>query len=490
LRFAELLPDRRAAIPPDLADRELLGLTADSRRVAEGFLFAALPGHRLDGRSFIGEAIGRGAIGVLALPGTRLPEHDRPVALIESEEPRRLLAQLAARLYQPHPRIVTAVTGTNGKTSTVTFARQIWAGLGTPAASLGTLGLQPPRADAPASLTTPDPVELARCLAGLAADGVEAVALEASSHGLDQYRLDGLTLSAAAFTNLSRDHLDYHGSMEAYFSAKARLFAELLPAGGTAVLNADVPEYAPLAEMARGRGQRLLGYGRAGGELRLQGLRAEPAGLSLALSLLGLEASVRLPVAGTFQAANLLAAIGLVLADRDVTPAAVLDVLPRLSGVPGRVERVGRSRRGGEVYVDYAHTPDALATVLAALRPHATGRLVVAFGAGGDRDPGKRPLMGQAATAGADLVIVTDDNPRSEDPAAIRAAVMAGAPGAREIGDRREAIVAAIGLLGAGDLLVIAGKGHEQGQIVGARVLPFDDRVVAREALQADGGAA
>ncbi len=483
MRLAELLTeDERRAMGSTAERLEITGLTADSRKVEAGYLFAALPGARADGRDFIDQAVGRGAVAVLAPQGTELKRGEAPVLLIHDAEPRRRLAQMAAKVYKRQPRETVAVTGTNGKTSVTVFVRQIWERLGRRAASLGTLGLVPPRPDAPAALTTPDPVELHRCLDALAEAGVDALAMEASSHGLDQYRLDGVRLAAAAFTNLSRDHLDYHGSMAAYLAAKTRLFGELLPADGTAVLNADAPEFAELRALCARRGQRVLSYGRAGTELRLVELAARPAGLDLTLELLGQRHRVSLRLAGAFQAHNLLAAAGLVLAG-GADPAAVAAVLPELSGVPGRVEPVGATPAGGEVYVDYAHTPDALAVVLQALRPHVRGKLWVVFGAGGDRDPGKRPLMGASAARHADAVVVTDDNPRSEDPAAIRAEILPACPGATEIGDRRAAIHFALARLDAGDVLVIAGKGHETGQIVGDTVLPFDDREVARAAI-------
>lgn len=461
---------------------EITGLTADSRRVEAGFLFAALPGAQADGRDFIDQAVAKGAVAVLVPSGTEIKRYDPPVLLIQDSEPRRRLALMAAALYKRQPREIVAVTGTNGKTSVAVFVRQIWERLGRKAASLGTLGLTPPRSDAPAALTTPDPVDLHRCLAALADDGIDALAMEASSHGLDQYRLDGVRLSAAAFTNLSRDHLDYHGSMEAYLAAKARLFTALLPADGIAVINADIPEFDHLHGLCAARGQGILTYGRKGRELRLLDLTARPTGLGLQLQVNGETYDVSLRLAGAFQAHNLLAAIGLVLAG-GAEPDAVLTTLPHLTGVPGRVEPVGATPAGGHVYVDYAHTPDALAVVLQAMRPHATGRLSVVFGAGGDRDPGKRPLMGTAAAAHADMAVVTDDNPRSEDPAAIRAQILQACPGATEVGDRRAAIEFALARLDAGDVLVIAGKGHESGQIVGDRVLPFDDRDVARTAI-------
>jgi len=466
-----------------LAEVEISGLTADSRQVAAGYLFAALPGSQADGRDFIPQALEKGAAAVLAPKGTTLPAGAPAVALITDANPRRRLALLAARFYQRQPATAAAVTGTNGKTSVASFTSQIWRALGHEAASLGTLGLQPPRADAPASLTTPDPVELHRCLASLARDRVDHVVLEASSHGLDQFRLDGIRVGAAAFTNLTRDHLDYHGSMEAYLAAKMRLFAELLQPDGTAVVNLDDPAGAQVAEVCRARGLKILTYGKAVSDLQLLEQTPTATGQDLALKLLGREMNLSLGVAGAFQAGNVLAALGLVLAGgEDLDRAAA--TLSGLEGVPGRVELVGETAAGGHVYVDYAHTPDALETVLHALRPHTRNRLAVIIGCGGDRDRGKRPQMGAIAVRLADKAYITDDNPRSEDPAAIRREMLAAAPEAEEIGDRGAAIATAVAALGSGDVLVIAGKGHEAGQIVGGQVLPFDDRDVARTAIQ------
>ncbi len=462
-------------------DIEITGLTADSRRVAPGHLFAALPGQQADGRDFIPQAVERGAAAILAPEGSRLPAQAQ-VPLIVDPNPRRALARMAARFYVRQPRFVAAVTGTNGKTSVASFTRQLWGALGERAASLGTLGLEPPRVDAPAALTTPDPVELQRCLAALAADGFDHLCMEASSHGLHQYRLDGVRITAAAFTNLSRDHLDYHGDMDAYLAAKMRLFTELLDPAGTAVLNADLPIFEQQRKACAGRGLRVLSYGVAESDLRL--LVQEPTvdGQRLVIDVMGRSRRVEVPIVGTFQGQNLLAALGLVVAS-GADPLAAVEAMGRLRGVPGRLEPVGRTPSGGAVFVDYAHTPDALKTVLEAVRPHAAGRLVVVFGCGGDRDRGKRPLMGAIAARLAERAIVTDDNPRSEDPAAIRAEVLAGAPHLEEIGDRARAIAEATADLGAGEVLVIAGKGHEIGQIVGDKVLPFDDREVARGVL-------
>lgn len=468
---------------------EITGLAADSRAVAPGALFAALPGSRADGAAFIPDAVRRGAVAVLAPPGAPLPAGCESAILVTDPEPRRRLALMAARFYGAQPRTVVAVTGTNGKTSTVRFLRQIWTRLGHRAASLGTLGLDSPDvapaepADAGPALTTVDPVALHRTLARLAEGGVDHLAMEASSHGLAQHRLDGVRLAAAGLTNISRDHLDHHGSMAAYRAAKTRLFGEVLRDGGTAVLNADRPEFTALAEICAARGIAVLSYGRKGRDLRLADLApAAGGGQRLTIEIAGRTHRIDLPLAGDFQAANALCALGLALACGAEAEAAIA-ALAGLTGVPGRLEAVGATAEGAAVYVDYAHTPDALAHLLRALRPHARGRLAVLFGCGGDRDPGKRPEMGAIARDLADAVYVTDDNPRGEEPAAIRKAILAACPGAVEIGDRRLAIETAIAGLGADDLLVIAGKGHETGQIVGDKTLPFDDRAVARAVL-------
>jgi UDP-N-acetylmuramoyl-L-alanyl-D-glutamate--2,6-diaminopimelate ligase len=471
-----------------IRDVDITGLTADSRAVAPGFLFAALPGAKVDGRAFVPQAVAAGCAAVLAPEGSALalPEG---VALVTDPNPRRRFALMAAAFHGLQPETMVAVTGTNGKTSTASFYRQILARLGQKAAAIGTLGVVADGWPNPGGLTTPDPVALHQTLAELARFGVTHACMEASSHGLDQHRLDGVKLRAAAFTNLTRDHLDYHADMKTYASAKLRLFAELLPADGIAVVNADDPLADRVRATCERRGIAVVSYGRAGIELRLAKATALPHGQHLRLEVLGRPVEVTLPLAGTFQAANALAALGLALAggaDRDAAVAA----LETLDGVPGRLEQVAVRGNGAAVYVDYAHTPDALETVLAALRPHASAKLVVVFGCGGDRDPGKRPQMGAIAARLADEVIVTDDNPRSEQPAAIRAAILAACPGAAEIGDRRLAIRTAVATLQPGDLLVIAGKGHERGQIVGGTALPFDDAEEARAAVaQADGAA-
>jgi UDP-N-acetylmuramoyl-L-alanyl-D-glutamate--2,6-diaminopimelate ligase len=465
---------------------EITGLAADSRAVGPGMLFAALPGARLDGRAYIAQAIARGAAAVLGDPS--LAGAPLGVPLVLDPEPRRRLALIAAQFHGRQPRCIVAVTGTNGKTSVVSFVRQLWARQGWPAAALGTLGLDAPGRRDDGALTTPDPVHLHALLAELAADGVEHLALEASSHGLDQHRLDGVRMAAAAFTNLSRDHLDYHGSAAAYFAAKRRLFAELLPTGATAVLNADQPEFSDLAGLCHTRGITVLDYGRNAGRLRLLSQHAHAGGQTLELALNGRRSTVETALLGEFQAANLLAALGLVVATGG-DPDAALAGLGEIRGARGRLEEVARHPSGAPVFVDYAHTPDALAKVLQALRPHTAGRLWVVFGCGGDRDPGKRPVMGEIAAGLAERVIVTDDNPRSEAPAAIRRAILAACPGALEIGDRGHAIRAALAGLQEGDVLVIAGKGHESGQIVGETRLPFDDAVEVRRALAEPAGA-
>jgi UDP-N-acetylmuramoyl-L-alanyl-D-glutamate--2,6-diaminopimelate ligase len=455
------------------------GLTADSRAVKPGFLFAALPGSKTDGTAYIEEAAAKGATVFLIPSGTSYPQHDN-ITVIESDNPRQDFAHFAAAFYQPQPETVVAVTGTSGKTSVVEFTRQIWHHLGMRSASLGTLGIVSQELTRYGSLTTPDSASLHADLRDLATRGVTHVALEASSHGLDQHRLDGVHLAAAAFTNLSRDHLDYHPNMHSYLTAKLRLFSELLPADGTAVLNEDIPEYPALATTCGQRDLKTLRYGSSTeAELRLLERTPSPNGQVLDLMINGVGFRTELGLIGSFQAMNVLAALGLVIGSGASEGQAVA-ALDQLRGVPGRLEKVATTASGGTVYVDYAHKPGALETMLLAIRPHVTGQLVLVFGCGGDRDQGKRPLMGEIAARLADRVYVTDDNPRSEEPAKIRAAIMAACPGATEMGDRAAAIARAIGSLHEGDVLVIAGKGHETGQIIGNTVQPFDDAEVAR----------
>jgi len=479
IRLSDLM---RRDVP---ADPLITGVTADSRKVQPGVLFAALPGQQVDGRAFIPQALAQGAAAVLAPSDT--PGESAPV-LVTAGDVRRAYALAARGFYGDQPRICVAVTGTNGKTSVAGFCRQIWADQGHKAASMGTLGVVAQRgADIHSltgpGLTSPDAGEAARLLAALAEGGVTHLALEASSHGIDQRRLDGVSLSAAGFTNLTQDHLDYHGDMASYRAAKLRLFDTLLPRGRTAVLNADSDAYSAFAAAGIMSGLSVFGVGERGRDLTLIDRTPTPEGQRLTLDVRGARREILLPLAGAFQASNALVAAGLCIAAGGA-PDTVLAALERLEGAEGRLQRIGAGRHGGEAYVDYAHTPDGLETVLKALRPHARGRLIVVFGAGGDRDRGKRPQMGALAARLADIAIVTDDNPRTEEPAAIRAEVRAGCPEALEIGDRRAAIRHAVGLLRDGDVVVVAGKGHEQGQIVGSTVHPFDDATEVKSALE------
>jgi len=454
---------------------DVTSVTLDSRRVKPGSLFAALPGVQVDGRKFIPQALASGA-SVLLLPiDTPLNDVPSGVTVLLTAAPRRVLAHIAGAFHVPKPEHIIAITGTNGKTSVADFTRQIWNARGFESASLGTLGLISSRGHISGNLTTPDVVSLHSGLADLAADGITHVAMEASSHGLDQMRLDGLQLRAAAFTNLSRDHLDYHKTTEAYFKAKARLFSKILPEGATAVINADIPETKSLREIARKRHLNVVDYGETAQCLRLNSRRATSGGQDLQLTVYGKLVNISLPLAGKFQAMNALAAAGLTMCC-SMCQDDVLAALPNLKGVPGRMECCAVREDGAAVYVDYAHTPDALETVLQALRPHTEGRLIVVFGCGGDRDRGKRPAMGEIATKLADKTIVTDDNPRSENAAFVRSEILAAAPTAIEIGDRGDAIHEAMRTLSAGDVLLVAGKGHETGQLIDGVVHPFDDR--------------
>jgi UDP-N-acetylmuramoyl-L-alanyl-D-glutamate--2,6-diaminopimelate ligase len=467
-------------LPPGCGDLAISALSADSRAVEPGCLFAALPGAKADGSQFVAEAVARGAVAVLARHGAGITVPDG-IALLTTPEPRQALARLAARFYGPQPATIVAVTGTSGKTSVADFARQIFARLGHGAASLGTLGVVKAGAATYGALTTPDPVTLHQTLARLAQEGITHLAMEASSHGLDQHRLDGVVLRAAAFTNLGRDHLDYHPSMADYLAAKLRLFAELLPRQGTAVINADAAQAPAAIAAAERAGRKVFSVGMAGTGLKL--LNQSPHGFAQHLRVrCGADISaIQLPLLGDYQANNALLAAGLAIASGAASGEA-LRALEHLAGVRGRLEIVGQVR-GGLIVIDYAHKPDALAAALRALKPFAPGRIVCVFGCGGDRDKGKRPIMGQIANALAGTVIVTDDNPRNEDPAAIRAEILAGAPAARDIGDRQEAIRAGVRLIGHGDVLLIAGKGHETGQIIGSIVKPFSDHEAVRAAL-------
>jgi len=463
------------------ADPAISGVTADSRKVRPGYLFAAMPGARVDGRTFIPAALKAGAAAILAPDDVT----DLPVPVAHAADPRRAYALAAAAFWEHQPEVAVAVTGTNGKTSVAAFCRQIFGRLGRHAASMGTLGVVAGDTQlAPPGLTTPDAADVAETLARLSAMGVTHLALEASSHGIDQRRLDGVRLRAAGFTNLTLDHLDYHGTMGVYRAAKLRLFETLLPHGGTAVLNADSDAFGAFAAVARLSGQTVFSVGWEGHGLTLVSQTPTAHGQRLRIRCEDLNYDIDLPLAGAFQASNALVAAGLCIAAGE-KPDAVIAALAHLEGAAGRLQLIGRAAAGGEAYIDYAHTPDGLETVLTALRPHASGRLIVVFGAGGDRDRSKRPVMGEIATRLADVAIITDDNPRSEDPATIRAAIAAAAPTASVIGDRHQAIIAAVGQLREGDVLVVAGKGHELGQIVGAEILPFDDAAEVRAALEA-----
>ena len=481
MRLSALLSPGTTVLGADPATVGIRSLASDSRRVEPGALFAALPGTARDGRTFVGDALQRGAAAVLA--ASPLAEVEGRAAMVVDPDPRRGLARIAAAFFGRQPRMVAAVTGTNGKTTVAHLVAQIWRSLDVPAASLGTLGLDTGQEREPGGLTTPDPIDLHRRLRDLALAGIEHLAIEASSHGLDQRRLDGVEVAAAAFTNLSRDHLDYHGTEAEYFRAKCRLFEALLIDRGVAVLPADQPQFEPLRRICRERSLEVIAYGRSAGRIRLARGRADADGQDLELVVDGALHAVRLGLSGGFQADNLMAALGLAMAT-GIEPEAALARVGHLVAPPGRMQRVGRTGAGASIVVDYAHTPDALERALKALRDTTSGRLVVVFGCGGDRDPGKRRLMGAVAAARADRVIVTDDNPRSEDPARIRHAVLEGVPTGEEIADRRAAIRAGLAGLRSNDTLLIAGKGHETGQIVGGATLPFDDAAEARAAVQ------
>ncbi len=480
MKLREILP-ADAEIETRHAALDVGGVSADSRTLKGGDMFVAIEGGKSDGLNFVKPAIAAGAVAVLAerRPDAPLPEG---IAFVQVGNARRALALVAAKFYPRQPRIIAAVTGTSGKTSVAAFARQIWTALGHRAASIGTVGIVSPRGETYGSLTTPDPVALHRSLDALAGDGVTHLAIEASSHGIDQYRLDGLRIAAAAFTNVTRDHLDYHATFEAYLAAKLRLFETLLPPGGAAIIDVDHAHADAVIAAAKARGLSIISVGRSGTGVRLVESGIDGFAQTVRLEHGGKNFRLRLPLVGEFQIENALVAAGIAIATGG-DPALVFPALEQLNGAKGRLELVG-AVRGAPIFIDYAHKPDALAKALEALRPAATRRLVVVFGAGGDRDRGKRPLMGAVAAAKADRVIVTDDNPRSENPAAIRAAIIAAANGAIEIGDRREAIRSAIAELRPGDVLLIAGKGHETGQIVGDRVVPFSDHEAVAAALE------
>jgi UDP-N-acetylmuramoyl-L-alanyl-D-glutamate--2,6-diaminopimelate ligase len=469
-----------AALPAS-GDMQISGITSDSRAVAPGYLFAALPGTKVDGATYITQALAKGAVAVIC----QNDNYASAGPIIQSDNPRRLLALVAARYYDRQPDTIVAVTGTNGKTSVAVFVRQIWAAMGFRAASLGTIGVVGPDSTEKLEHTTPDPVQLSKVMAKLRDDHVQHLAIEASSHGLSQFRLDGLRLTAGAFTNMTRDHLDYHTTFEDYFEAKMRLFDELLQSGAAAVINMDSPQGPDVLKRALKRGLIPFTVGAAGVDLKMMQCERTGLGQNLMLKTKSAEYSISLPLVGAFQASNALVAAGLVIASGGEESLA-LHALESLKGARGRLDLVGTTKDHASVFVDYAHTPDALENAIAALRPYVDGKLSVVFGCGGDRDKGKRPIMGEIATRLADRIYVTDDNPRSENPATIRKEILAAATSAIEIGDRAKAIAQAVADLKSGDILLVAGKGHEEGQTIGATVIPFSDHDAVAAALRGE----
>ncbi len=478
IRLSHLLLDD--AQLPKIGDVQIAGMTSDSREVQAGFVFVALPGTKADGASFIPQAIKQGAVAVVCQSASFSGD-----TTIQSDNPRRLLSLMAARFYDRQPDTVVAVTGTNGKTSVTVFVRQIWEAMGFRAASLGTIGVVGPNGSEYLSHTTPDPVKLHALAAKLRDDHVQHLAIEASSHGLAQYRLDGLRLTAGAFTNLTRDHLDYHATLVEYFNAKMRLFEELLPENAAAVINMDMPEADEILKRVKARGLRAFTVGQKGRDLCLLETQRSGLGQALKIKSATLTHHISLPLVGEFQASNALVAAGLVIASGGEETLA-LHALESLKGARGRLELAGASQSGASVFVDYAHTPDALETAIKALRPYAGNKLVVVFGCGGDRDKGKRPLMGEIAGRLADIAYVTDDNPRGEEPAQIRRDILSAVPSAIEVGDRALAILEAVKNLNAGDILLVAGKGHEEGQTVGKIIIPFSDHDAVAAALRGE----
>ncbi|MDX8479463.1 UDP-N-acetylmuramoyl-L-alanyl-D-glutamate--2,6-diaminopimelate ligase [Mesorhizobium sp. VK24D] len=475
--LAGILPVE-GTVPPDL---EVTGISSDSRQVRPGVVFFALAGSKADGSTYAADAAGRGAAAIVAARGNAISGLSTPVVAVD--DPRLALALSAARFFGKQPETMVAVTGTSGKTSVAAFTRQIWEQAGFAAASIGTTGVVAPGRNEYGSLTTPDPVALHKLLKELADAGVTHASMEASSHGLDQRRLDGVKLAAGGFTNLGRDHMDYHPTVEDYHRAKLRLFDTLLPKGAPAIIFADDPWSEPTIKAARAAGLKVLTVGRHGDFLTLKRVEHERHRQRAEVEVDGVLHEIDLPLAGDFQIANALVSAGLAIST-GTSVGKALAALEKLKGAPGRLDLVGTTSAGAPVYVDYAHKPDALENVLTSVRPFTTGRVVVVFGCGGDRDRGKRPIMGEIATRLADVVIVTDDNPRTEVPETIRAAILAAAPGAIEIGDRRKAIHDAVAMLHAGDTLIVAGKGHEEGQTVGTETFHFSDHEEVREALQ------
>ncbi len=470
-----------AALESEEGEAHVTGFAIDHRKIAPGNIFGAFRGTKVNGEDFIEDAVSAGALAIVAHPDAEV----EGAVHIAAEEPRRVFALIAARYFTPTPQYVAAVTGTNGKTSTAEMTRQLWRMAGLNSASIGTLGVTTADEQVKTGLTTPDIVTFLSNMSGLAREGVSHAIFEASSHGLSQYRTEGLPVHVGVFTNLSRDHLDYHGDMDSYFEAKMRLFDEVVQDAGTAVIWADDEWSGPVIKRAMDRGLSLFTVGEQGTSLRLLSRTPTQLGQVLMVKAQGNTHRISLPLIGAYQAANVLCAAGVILSTGGALDD-VIDHLQRVQPVRGRLERAVITKIGAPVYVDYAHTPDGLRAAIDALRPHVKGKLITIFGAGGDRDKGKRPEMGKVAAELSDIAIVTDDNPRGEDPAAIRADIMAGAPGAQEVGDRRAAIAHAIGLAGADDIILLAGKGHEQGQIIGDRVIPFDDVEVARECARED----
>ena len=477
----------KVGVSPMAGIETFSGLASDSREVKPGYLFAALPGTRADGKAFMADAVKRGAVAVLGTPNIRPVAEALGVRFIADANPRLRLARIAAAFFGKQPDVVAAITGTNGKTSVSVFLRQIWAELGHKAASMGTIGVVSPSGEIKLNHTTPDPIEMHALLAQLKRDGIEHLAIEASSHGLDQYRIDGVDVAAVAFTNITRDHLDYHPTFEHYLAVKLRLFTEIARAGGVAVVNADTDQADAFITAAKARGLQLLTVGQRGETLKLIAQTPSANGQVLRVEHVGKIFEIDLPLAGGFQASNALVAAALAIGLGDAAEK-VFAALAKIKGAPGRLEKVAFAATGAPIFVDYAHTPDALESVLRALQPHVAGKLRVVFGCGGDRDKGKRPLMGEIAARLADFAVVTDDNPRSEDASQIRNEILAACPDALEIGDRAEAIRTGIAALGAGDALVIAGKGHETGQIVGSETHPFSDSEEAVRSAVALGG--
>lgn len=460
------------------ADLRVTGFAIDHRKVADGTIFGAFRGAKFNGEDFIADAIAAGALAVVALPDATV----LGALHIVSDNPRKTFAQIAAKFFAPFPKSIAAVTGTNGKTSTAELSRQLWRMAGYNAASIGTLGITTADEQVRTGLTTPDIVTFLSNMSGLSREGVSHAIFEASSHGLDQYRVAGVSVGVVAFTNLSRDHLDYHGDMDSYFEAKMRLFDEIASDAATAVIWADDSWSEKAIARAKKRDLNLITVGENGRGIRLISRKPTQLGQDLEIEVQGEIYKINLPLIGAYQASNALTACGVVIGSGEKAEDVIAN-LSRLQTVRGRLERAAIARSGAPIYVDYAHTPDGLDAAIKALRPHTNGRLIVVFGAGGDRDVGKRPLMGVVAKDHADICIITDDNPRGEDPTAIRGAIRQGAPDALDIGDRREAIAKAIQMAAAGDIVLIAGKGHEQGQIVGDRILPFDDVEIARECI-------